>query len=69
MRASVAPGGKAFLVTHAAAGDGISRISLNLTTGSAVTTLKNTVDHVVTEYGVAELRRRSLAWPFSSRFL
>ena len=26
-----------------------------------VTTLKNTVDHVVTEYGVAELRGRSLA--------
>jgi acyl-CoA hydrolase len=26
-----------------------------------VTTLKNTVDHVVTEYGVAELRGRSLS--------
>ncbi len=30
------------------------------TPGSVVTTLKNTVDHVVTEYGVAELRGRSL---------
>jgi acyl-CoA hydrolase len=55
------PGGKGFLVTHAATGDGISRITLNLTTGSAVTTLKNTVDHVVTEYGVAELRGQSLS--------
>ena len=26
-----------------------------------MTTLKNTVDHVVTEYGIAELRGRSLA--------
>jgi acyl-CoA hydrolase len=26
-----------------------------------VTTLKNTVDHVVTEWGVAELRGRSLS--------
>jgi acyl-CoA hydrolase len=26
-----------------------------------VTTLKNTVDHVVTEHGVAEMRGRSLA--------
>lgn len=55
------PGGKGFLVTHAATHDGISRITLDLTTGSAVTTLKNTVDHVVTEYGVAELRGQSLA--------
>ena len=31
-----------------------------LTPGSVVTTLKNTVDHVVTEHGVAELRGRSL---------
>jgi acyl-CoA hydrolase len=28
--------------------------------GSAVTTLKNTVDHIVTEYGVAELRGKSI---------
>jgi acyl-CoA hydrolase len=26
-----------------------------------VTTLKNTVDHVVTEYGVAEMRGRSIS--------
>jgi acyl-CoA hydrolase len=32
-----------------------------LTPGSVVTTLKNTVDHVVTEYGVVELRGKSLS--------
>ena len=48
-------------MTHSATHDGISRITLNLTTGSPVTTPKNTVDHVVTEYGVAELRGQSLS--------
>ena len=54
-------GGMAFLVTHAATSRGISRIATRLTPGSAVTNLKNTVDHVVTEHGVAELRGRSLS--------
>ncbi|MET0768839.1 MAG: acetyl-CoA hydrolase/transferase C-terminal domain-containing protein, partial [Solirubrobacteraceae bacterium] len=34
---------------------------VRLTEGSVVTTLKNTVDHVVTEWGIAKLRGRSLA--------
>ncbi|MDN3359813.1 acetyl-CoA hydrolase/transferase C-terminal domain-containing protein [Actinomadura sp. DC4] len=59
--AMYSPGGMAFLVTHATTHDGVSRITLQLTPGSPVTTLKNTVDHVVTEYGVAELRGQSLA--------
>ncbi|MCD2185806.1 acetyl-CoA hydrolase/transferase family protein [Actinomycetospora soli] len=54
-------GGRAFLVTHAATSSGMSRIRAQLTAGSVVTTLKNTVDHVVTEYGVASLRGRSIA--------
>ncbi|WP_421120980.1 acetyl-CoA hydrolase/transferase family protein [Aquihabitans daechungensis] len=53
--------GRAFIVTRSATRDGRSRIVGRLTPGSAVTTLKNTVDHVVTEHGVAELRGRSLA--------
>jgi acyl-CoA hydrolase len=40
---------------------GRSRIRVRLTEGSVVTTLKNTVDHVVTEWGIAELRGRPLA--------
>jgi acyl-CoA hydrolase len=59
--AMYSPGGRAFLVTHAATSSGMSRIRAQLTAGSVVTTLKNTVDHVVTEYGVASLRGRSIA--------
>ncbi len=40
---------------------GRSRIRARLTEGSAVTTIKNTVDHVVTEWGIAKLRGRSIA--------
>lgn len=54
-------GGRAFLVLHSTTSKGRSRIRVHLTEGSVVTTLKNTVDHVVTEHGVAELRGRSLA--------
>src|SRR5215471_7732604 len=51
--------GQGFIVLHSTARDGnISRISPQLPAGSVVTTLKNTVDNVVTEYGVAELRGR-----------
>ena len=48
--------GRGFIVTHATTRHGDSKIVPQLSTGSVVTTLKNTVDHVVTEYGVAELR-------------
>ena len=40
---------------------GRSRFRAQLTEGTVVTTLKNTVDHVATEWGVAHLRGRSLA--------
>ena len=54
-------GGQNFLVLHSTTSDGkTSRIRSQLHTGSVVTTLKNTVDHVVTEWGVAELRGRSI---------
>ena len=46
---------------HSTAKDGaISRIVPQLAPGDVVTTLKNTVDKVVTEWGVAELRGRSI---------
>lgn len=54
-------GGQAFIVLRSLTHDGRSRIRSRLSVGSVVTTLKNTVDHVVTEWGVAELRGRSLA--------
>jgi acyl-CoA hydrolase len=54
-------GGQGFIVLPATArGGSVSRIVPRLAPGSAVTTLKNTVDKVVTEFGVAELRGRSI---------
>jgi acyl-CoA hydrolase len=58
--AMYSPGGKAFLVLHSTTSKGRGRIRATLTPGSVVTTLKNTVDHVVTEYGVAALRGASI---------
>jgi acyl-CoA hydrolase len=54
-------GGQGFVVLHSTAKDGeISKIVSQLAPGDVVTTLKNTVDKVVTEWGVAELRGRSI---------
>lgn len=55
------PGGQGFVVLRSTAAKGaVSRIVPRLDHGSVVTTLKNTVDKVVTEYGVAELRGRTI---------
>jgi acyl-CoA hydrolase len=54
-------GGQAFVALRSMTREGQGRIRARLSEGSVVTTLKNTVDHVVTEWGVAELRGRSLA--------
>lgn len=49
--------GQSFIVLHSSNHDeSISRIVCRLHPGGAVTTFKNVVDKVVTEYGVAELR-------------
>jgi acyl-CoA hydrolase len=54
-------GGHGFLVLPSTAKDGtVSRIVPHLEQGSAVTTIKNTVDKVVTEFGIAELRGRTV---------
>ena len=56
------PHGKAFVVLPSTAvGRSVSRIRATLSPGSVVTTLKNTVDHIVTEHGVAEMRGRSIS--------
>jgi acyl-CoA hydrolase len=60
--AMYSPRGRAFVVLPSTAvGGTVSRIRATLTPGSMVTTIKNTVDQVVTEYGVAELRGRSIS--------
>jgi acyl-CoA hydrolase len=54
-------GGQGFVVLHSTTKhDAVSKIVAELEQGDVVTTLKNTVDKVVTEWGVAELRGRSL---------
>lgn len=53
-------GGKAIIVLPSTAkGDTVSRIVPALASGTHVTTSKNDIDYVVTEYGVARLRGKS----------
>jgi len=54
-------GGQGFIVLHSTTRNGrISKIVAQHGAGEVVTTLKNTVDKVVTEWGVAQLRGRSI---------
>ena len=54
-------GGKSFIAfSSTAKGGTISKVKSILTPGAVVTTSKNDVDYVVTEYGIAHLRGRSL---------
>lgn len=60
--AQYSEGGDGFVVLRSTTkGGAVSKIVPRLQPGAVVTTLKNTVDNVVTEFGVAELRGRSLA--------
>jgi acyl-CoA hydrolase len=53
--------GQSFIVLHSTTADAsTSRIVAQLHPGAALTTFKNIVDRVVTEYGVAELRGSSI---------
>jgi len=55
-------GGKSFIAFPSTAkNDTISKIRPFLTPGAIVTTSKNDVDHIVTEYGIAKLRGRTLS--------
>jgi acyl-CoA hydrolase len=54
-------GGQGFIVLQSTTRDGsMSKIRPTLTPGSVVTTSKNTVDKIVTEFGVAEMRGRTI---------
>ena len=60
--AVMSPGGKSFVAFPSTSLNGkVSRILPILTPGATVTTGKNEVDYIVTEYGVAKLRGRTLA--------
>ncbi|WP_298433303.1 acetyl-CoA hydrolase/transferase C-terminal domain-containing protein, partial [Geobacter sp.] len=55
--ANISRGGKSFITTAATAKNGtVSSIVPTLKPGAVVTTNKNDVDYVVTEFGVAKLR-------------
>ena len=55
-------GGKSFIAfSSTAKNDTINKIKPVLTPGAIVTTSKNDVDYIVTEYGVAHMRGESLA--------
>ena len=54
-------GGKSFIAfPSTAAGGTVSRIAATLPLGSVVSTSKNDVDCIVTEYGIARLRGKTL---------
>lgn len=60
--ATQSEGGKSFIAFPSTAKGGeVSRIKATLTPGAIVTTSKNDVDYIVTEYGVAKLRGKSLS--------
>lgn len=57
---NLSPGGKSFIAMNSTArDDSISKIKHILSPGAAVTTSKNDVDYIVTEYGVAHLRGKT----------
>ncbi|MBS4029906.1 MAG: acetyl-CoA hydrolase/transferase family protein [Clostridiales bacterium] len=59
--ANISHNGKGFVTLSATAKGGtVSRIVPMLKEGAVVTTSRNDVDHVVTEYGVAKLRGKSI---------
>lgn len=60
--AMYAENGQGFIVLASTTRDGsMSKIRPTLSPGSVVTTNKNTVDKIVTEYGIAEMRGRTMA--------
>lgn len=59
--ARLAKNGKGFICMYSTLkNDSMSRIKVSLATGSVVTTSKNEVDCIVTEYGIAKLHGKSL---------
>ena len=58
--ARMSQGGKAVIALPSTAKGGMSRIVPTLKTGAAVTTSRNDVDYVVTDYGIASLKGRTV---------
>jgi 4-hydroxybutyrate CoA-transferase len=58
--ARLSEGGKAIIALPASAKGGVSRIVPTLKTGAAVTTSRNDVDYVVTDFGIASLKGKTV---------
>ncbi|PID67345.1 MAG: 4-hydroxybutyrate CoA-transferase [Fusobacteriales bacterium] len=59
--ASLSKGGKSILALHSTTAKGkISKIVFNLDEGATVTTSRNDIEYVVTEYGIAYLKGKTL---------
>jgi 4-hydroxybutyrate CoA-transferase len=58
--ARMSEGGKAIIALPSSAKGGISRIVSTLKTGAAVTTSRNDVDYVVTDFGIAALKGKTV---------
>ena len=54
-------GGKAILAFSSRTAKGQSKIKCNLTPGAVVTTPRNYVDYIVTEYGIAQLKGKTIS--------
>ena len=59
--ANLSKGGRSIIALHSTTADGKhSKIVANLTEGAPVTTSRCDVNYIVTEYGVAQLRGKTL---------
>jgi acyl-CoA hydrolase len=58
---SLSEGGKTFIAIPSMTEKGVSKIKPVLTEGAGVVTTRHMIQHIVTEYGVASLRGKSLA--------
>jgi 4-hydroxybutyrate CoA-transferase len=58
--ARMSQGGKAVIALPATAKGGLSRIVPTLKEGAAVTTSRNDVDYIVTDYGIASLKGKTV---------
>jgi len=58
--ARMSEGGKAIIALPSSAKGGISRIVSTLKTGAAVTTSRNDVDYIVTDFGIAALKGKTV---------
>lgn len=59
--AAMSKGGRSIIAMPSTAAKGtISKIVMNLDVGATVTTSRNDVDYIITEYGIAELKGKTL---------